>query len=122
MIQGTSILCIGTSVGKTFAFQDGLYSDDGNAIAVRVKTKNYYPQPVDLDKQLQYVAIFSDQPQGANFSVSLDDGDYDFRGQIQGDKDPNEFKIWRSAKKCSFGLDEVSTNNIQIKGFLIYYA
>ena len=43
MISGISQLYFGTSVGKTFAFNDSIYSDDGNNIAIKVRTKNYYP-------------------------------------------------------------------------------
>jgi len=122
MISGLSQLYFGTSVGKTFAFEEGLYSDDGNAIALRVRTKDYYVQPIDETHQLHEVNVFSDEPQGANFSISIDGGDYEYKGQIQGDEDPNVFKVWKSFNKVSFGLDEISSNNISVKGFAIYYA
>jgi hypothetical protein len=122
MIAGSSQLYFGTTVGKTFAFDNDTYSDDGNNIALRIRTKNYYPQPVDFSKQIKTVSIFSEEPQGTNFSISLDGGEYEYKGQIQGETDPDEFKIWKSATYFSLGLDEISTNNIKIKGFLLYYA
>jgi len=122
MISGISSLYFGTSVGKTYVFDDNIFSDDGNAIALKIRTKEYYMQPIDEDHQLQEVNVFSDEPQGTNFSISLDGGDYEYKGQIQGDEDPNVFKIWKSFNKVSFGLDELSTNNVKIKGLVLYYA
>lgn len=121
MISGSNQLYFGTSVGRTYTFDDNVFSDDENPIALRVRTKNYYMQPIDEDHQIREVNVFSDEPQGTNFSISLDDGDYEYKGQIQGDEDPNVFKVWKSCNHFSLGLDELSTNNISIKGFCIYY-
>jgi len=121
MISGISQLYFGTSIGKTFAFNDDIFSDAGNAIALKVRTKEYYMQPIDEDHQIQEVNVFSDEPQGTNFSISLDGGDYEYQGQIQGDEDPNVFKIWNHCNHFSLGLDELSTNNLKIKGFVAYY-
>ncbi len=122
MIAGSSQLYFGTSVGKTYAFDDSVFSDAGTAIAVKVRTKNYYVQPMDENHQLQEINVFSDEPQGTNLSVSLDGGDYDYKGQIQGDKNPNVFPIWKQFNHFSIGLDEISANNISVKGFVAYYA
>jgi len=122
MIAGSSQLYFASDNGKTYAFENGVYSDDGTNIALRIRTKNYYPQPVDLSKQVRSVSVFSEEPQGANFSISLDGGEYEYKGQLQGEGDPDKFKVWKSATYFSLGLDEISTNNIIIKGFILYYA
>jgi len=122
MIAGISQLYFGTSVGKTYVFDDNVFSDDGNAIPLKVRTKEYYMQPLEEDHQIIEVNVFSDEPQGTNFSISLDGGDYDYQGQIQGDKNPNKFKIWKHCNHFSLGLDELSTKNIKIKGFIVYYG
>ena len=109
-------------MGKTYRFKEDEFSDDGSAIALRVRTKDYYVQPIDEDHQLQEVAILSDEPQATNFSISIDNGDYEYKGQIYGDEEPNEFNVWKRFNRVSFGLDEISTHNIKIKGIVMYYA
>lgn len=122
MISGTSQLYFGSNNGKTYRFKEETYSDDTYNIAMRVRTKNYYVQPIDEDHQLQEVILYADEPQGTNFSISIDDDDYEYKKQIQEDKDPNTFKVWKHFNRVSFGLDEVSTKNPKIKGLIMYYA
>lgn len=122
MISGTTQLYFGTSVGKTYRFKEDEFSDDGAPIALKVRTKDYYVQPIDESHQLQELAVFSDEPQTTNFSISIDNGDYEYKGQIYGDEEPNNFKVWKSFNRVSFGLDEISTHNIKIKGIVLYYA
>jgi len=125
MTQGTNQLLFGTTLGKTFAFDDNTFSDNGAAISLKVRTKEYYPSPIEKEKEIQEIYVFSDDPHGTNLSISLDGGDYEYKGQIQGEKSRGKqerFMIWKSGIHFSLALDEISTNNIKIKGFTIFYV
>ena len=120
-IAGKRELFFGTTLGKTFNFEEGTYTDDGNAIAVRVRTKEYYLSGPDTLDEIQRVFIYADEPQGGDISISIDGGDYEFLGQAQKTTEPERFDIWKKCYHFSIGIDEISNNNIKMKGFNIIY-
>lgn len=121
MIAGVHQLYFGTSTSKTFVFDNSIFSDDGNSIELKVRTKNFYLSGPDQLDEIQRVFLYADEPQAANFSISIDGGDYEYQGQIQETREPQKFDVWKQCYHFSLGLDEISTNNIKIKGFNVHY-
>lgn len=120
-IIGVKRLYFGASNGRTYNVKPDTFTDkDGSAIAVRIRSKEYYLSGPDKLDEIQRVFAFSDEPQTTNISISVDDGDYDYLGSIQ--KEIQRFDIWKKCYHFSIGLDEISSNNIKIKGFNIHYV
>lgn len=125
MISGTTQLYFGTTTGKAFVFDDDTFSDDGNDIALRIRTKEYYLPPIEEEHEIQDIYVFADEPQATNLSIAFDGGDYEYLGQITGKKSRGKeerFRVWDSGVHFSLGLDEISTRNILIRGFNVYYG
>jgi len=120
-IAGKRELYFGVSDGETFNFEEGTYTDDGTAIASRVRTKEYYLSGPDQLDEIQRIFVYSDEPQGGNISISLDGGDYEALGSIQEANFPEKFDIWKKCYHFSIGIDEVSSNNFVIKGWNVHY-
>lgn len=120
-IAGRRELFFGTTIGKTYNFEEGTYSDDGTAIALRVRTKQYSPLGVNNLIEIQRIFARADEPQGGYISFSLDGGDYEHLGQIWETKEPQRFDFWKECYTFRVGLDEVSSNNIIFKGFVVQY-
>jgi len=116
---GLKRLYFGTTVGKTFNFREGLYTDDSTDICLRLRTKNYYPAGPGNRFEIQDIYVFSDEPQNATISISLDNKVYEVIGTVQ--KTVERFPVWKKCYQFSLGIDEMSSNNIKIKGFLVTY-
>ena len=121
-LQGLKQLYWGAENGRTYVYDSDTFSDkDGTAISVRVRTKEYYLSGPDVLDEIQRIYIYADEPQATNVSISLDGGDYEFLGTITETDEPQRFDIWKKCYHFSIGFDEISTNNIKIKGFNIIY-
>ena len=119
-ITGLKQLYFGASDGQTYNIKDGTYKDkDETPIAIRIRTKNYYLSSPEIIDEIQQIFIFSDEPQATNVGISLDDGNYESLGSIQ--EKVEKFDVYKKCYRISLGFDEVSSNNIKIKGFNIYY-
>lgn len=121
MPAGISQLYIGNDGSKAFVFDDSVFTDDGNNIETRIRTKEYYLSGPDKMDEIKYIYVYADVPQATNFSISLDGGDYEYLGQITATDEPQRFDIYKKCFHFSLGLDEMSGSNIQIKGFNVWY-
>jgi len=120
-ISGKRELYFGVDDGETFNFEEDTFTDDGTAIASRVRTKNYYLSGPNQIDEIQRVWVYADQPQGGNISISIDDGDYEYLGQVQEYQFPEKFDVWRKGFHFSLGIDEVSSGNFKVKGVNVMY-
>ena len=120
-IAGRRELYFGVSDGETFNFSEGTYTDDGTAIAIRIRTKEYYLSSPDKLDEIQRIFTYADEPQATNLSISLDSEDYESLGSLQQHRFPQRFDVWKKCYHLSIGLDEISSNNIKVKGFNITY-
>lgn len=118
---GNQQLYFGVDDGETFAVDKDTFTDDGTAIAVRIRTKEYYLSNPDILDEIQRIFVYADEPQGINLSLSTDSDDYQYLGQTQKVATPQRFEVWKKGYHFSLGFDEVSSYNLQIKGFNIHY-
>jgi hypothetical protein len=118
---GLHQLYFGDTTGKTFCLDEDVYSDDGSNIEVKVRTKEYYLSGPDAQDEIQRIFLYADDPQMARISISVDSGDYEALGSVTEHREPQKFDIWKKCFHFSIGIDEVSTNNIKIKGFNVHY-
>ena len=119
LVYGKKILFFGTTAGKTYKVDDSVYTDANTAIALKVRTKNYYLSGPNTIDEIQRLFFYSDEPQGTNISISLDDGVYEYLDSLQ--DTIQKIDVWEKCYQFSFGLDEISSNNVKIKGFNVHY-
>jgi len=119
MIQGNLNLCFGTTVGKTFKVDPETFSDDSTAISMRIKTKGYYPSGPDIISYIQYLFIYADDPQETSVGLYLDNENYKPLGSIE--ESPQRMDIWDKGYKIALEFDEVSSVNVKLKGFDVFF-
>ena len=121
-IAGRRELYFGTTVGKVFNFAQGTYTDDGTPITSRIRTKEYYLSGEEQIDEITRIFVYSQEPQGGSISISLDNGDYEVLGSMFEADIPERFDIWKKCYHFSLGVDEVSSSNFKIKGFVVKFV
>lgn len=121
-MQGKQQLFFGATNGETFRVDESTFSDDGNPIAIRVRTKDYYLSGQNRIDEVENIFVYADEPQATNVSIRVDKGNYEFLGSVQQGDEPERFDYWDKCYSFSIGFDEVSSNNVKLKGFNIIYS
>ncbi len=124
---GSEKLILGDDNGQTFKLDPAVYTDNGNAIAFRCKTKYYSfsdgsaknSSNPGTEKLLQRVQVFGDFPNGLLTSYSRkevdDTTDYEVLDQVNNEN--QLLDIYDKGEAFSLGFDDYSPYAVELNGF-----
>ena len=122
-MTGKEYLFFGNDSGETFRFDSSVYTDNGSAVPMRIKTKYYSFDDIGTRRLYRYIQIFGDFPNGALASYSIQDErgrqDYEAAGQITNEN--QRIDIYEKGNALSLGFDIYSAHRAELNGFKIFY-
>lgn len=124
-MTGIQSLYFGVSDGYSYKVNSSVYSDDGTAISYKLRLKyDTGDGKRTTMKSFNSVITFGELPRGARilYSVIKTDRKTDY-DSIKEAKDSTErFDIVDKGTACSIGIDESSTNKVELEGYEIDYT
>lgn len=122
-MKGKQSLYFGDDSGKTFNFDDDIHTDNGSAIAMRVKTKYYSFKDLGRVDLLKNIKVFGDFPNGLLVSLSIRKQDNKSEYVILKNllNEIETVEAYEKGNAFSLGLDEYSPDKVEINGFIFNY-
>lgn len=122
-MKGKQSLYFGDDNGKTFKFDDSVHSDNGNSIAMKIRTKYYSFDNLGRIDLLKKIRVFGEFPNGLIVSLSIRNRENKSKYIILKNilNEINEISVYEKGNSFSLRFDEYSSDKVEINGFLFDY-